>query len=214
MQVRNLRGFTLVELLVVIAIIGILIAMLLPAVQAAREAARRMQCANNMKQIGLAIQLYASAHGSLPPGRVEEFSGTRRCTPTAFFLLPFFEQLGSFDGFDFDTGTVGLGEVENETVMTTRFAVLNCPSDEPSIFFDPMWVQYPYPKVNYAPCFGAGTLGETMPETGDPRLRGVFGLTGYMGTTKWSQITDGTSHTLMYGEQLQSSDEKDVRMLW
>ena len=92
------RGFTLVELLVVIAIIGILIALLLPAVQAAREAARRSHCANNMKQLGLAFQNYVSTHNCLPAGSIRDFekwgneflSGPR--TPWLIHIYPFLEQ--------------------------------------------------------------------------------------------------------------------------
>ena len=208
---RPLHGFTLVELLVVIAIIGVLVALLLPAVQAAREAARRAHCTNNLKQIGLAIHMYADAHNSFPPGR----TGQPDRTPTPFFLLPYFEQLGMFEGFDFDFGPVSAGENVNEHVLTTRIPVLNCPSDEPQMFWDPIWVQRPYPKCNYVPCFGAGTEAD---RTSDPRLRGVFGITTEMGVTvgvtEWSQITDGTSNTLMYGESLQSSSEKDSRTMW
>ena len=115
---RNVRGFTLVELLVVIAIIGILVALLLPAVQAAREAARRMQCSNNMKQIGLALHNYESSHKKFPPGAIASDASvpnnacpprngtgsTRENSTGSTFtvaILPFLEHSAMYDGFDF-----------------------------------------------------------------------------------------------------------------
>src|ERR1700754_4198523 len=104
---RGIRGFTLIELLVVIAIIGVLIALLLPAVQAAREAARRAQCTNNLKQIGLAFHNYESAIGCLPPGRI---SDTGRCgigiwngcqnTPWFMLMLPYIEETALANAFN------------------------------------------------------------------------------------------------------------------
>ena len=95
MRNKSRNGFTLVELLVVIAIIGILIALLLPAVQAAREAARRMQCTNNLKQLGLGILNYESANGSLPAGSVYNSSNctSGECYGTSFLavILPYME---------------------------------------------------------------------------------------------------------------------------
>ncbi|TVS20773.1 MAG: DUF1559 domain-containing protein, partial [Planctomycetaceae bacterium] len=89
MCIYRRRGFTLVELLVVIAIIGVLVALLLPAVQAAREAARRSQCSNNLKQIGLAMHNYADVHKAFPPAAMT----VGQHSATAFvFILPFIEQ--------------------------------------------------------------------------------------------------------------------------
>jgi prepilin-type N-terminal cleavage/methylation domain-containing protein len=94
-------AFTLVELLVVIAIIGVLVGLLLPAVQAAREAARRMQCSNNMKQLGLALHNYHSAYNQFPAGAVSfegySWGGTRHVS-AAIFLMPFIEMSNLYDG--------------------------------------------------------------------------------------------------------------------
>src|SRR5262249_52048584 len=128
---RSNRGFTLIELLVVIAIIAVLIALLLPAVQAAREAARRIQCTNNLKQIGLALHNYISAVGVLPPGRFNShITGRGNCWGTYSQLLPQLEQAAIFNSFNFnlppDTDTIS---VSNLTGFTTFLTALICPTD-------------------------------------------------------------------------------------
>ena len=100
---RGKRGFTLIELLVVIGIIGVLIALLLPAVQAAREAARRLQCANNLKQIGLAINAYEDNHGAYPPAfRLFDFSNWSSGWTYGVYILPQLEQQSVYDRFVFE----------------------------------------------------------------------------------------------------------------
>jgi prepilin-type N-terminal cleavage/methylation domain-containing protein len=107
MNQRKSRGFTLIELLVVIAIIAVLIALLLPAVQAAREAARRSQCVNNLKQIGLGVMNYESTNSVLVPGCKFQVWGT-----WAVFLLPYIEQSQAYNAWnslgDYTTNAVGL----------------------------------------------------------------------------------------------------------
>ncbi len=131
------RGFTLVELLVVIAIIGILVALLLPAVQAAREAARRMSCGNNLKQIGLACHNYHDTYKVFPPGGVTPGNccGTPSAGTWTLFLLPFFEQQPLADRYDFrlwndaNPGRSGQTGGVNAQVCLTRIPSFVCPSD-------------------------------------------------------------------------------------
>ncbi len=133
------NGFTLVELLVVITIIGILIALLLPAVQSAREAARRLQCQNNLKQLGLACLNYESTYGVFPPAshwadlqpnvaaqsmRMQNQNNLRE--NWVIMILPFMEQQGLYDAFDL---SLPINHEDNERARSTQLSVMLCPSD-------------------------------------------------------------------------------------
>ncbi len=129
---RRERGFTLVELLVVIAIIGVLVALLLPAIQAARESARRSQCVNNLKQVGLALQNYASARETFPPGDVREADGPDN-TKTLFswvtLIMPYIEEANVYDRADWQIrmeDRVAQGDTTHHLILST----FTCPSEQ------------------------------------------------------------------------------------
>ena len=184
----SMRGFTLVELLVVIAIIGILVALLLPAIQAAREAARRMKCANNLKQIGLAILNYESARKVYPPSdEVVAENKNGRGTPMWMFLLPYFED-GAIEGqFNkkLEGGTNTLIDPTHPLHYLTKvpIEIYKCPSVS-------RWLDLPE-RRDY---FGVRGL-----DTGQQPIY-ADGLFLMARGTKVSDITDGTSKTLAAGE--------------
>jgi prepilin-type N-terminal cleavage/methylation domain-containing protein/prepilin-type processing-associated H-X9-DG protein len=181
------KAFTLIELLVVIAIIAVLIALLLPAVQSAREAARRIQCVNNVKQLGLAMHNYVSSQGSFPSGAIFLVPGgcsspgfARGCENTSWFplIFPYLEQTSMANAFNYSIGTEGAGSaalgglpigfIINSTVMRTRVNSVNCPSDEQQTFsltaFSPALaaISYPIAKGNYAVHWGNTNAGQAI----------------------------------------------------
>jgi prepilin-type N-terminal cleavage/methylation domain-containing protein/prepilin-type processing-associated H-X9-DG protein len=215
-------GFTLIELLVVIAIIAVLIALLLPAVQAAREAARRSQCVNNLKQIGLAVMNYESAQGSFPPGEKGCCWGT-----WGVFILPYIEQNALYNawnsagnnvtGFD---GNWRYAGAFNTTVSYSQVSAYMCPSD-PSAGVPR---GNPGPRyMNYVVNYGNGDQGQNPQETffaqsnpnivvrfngapfldmGSPNIDITGFAAGMVNTSpaKIASITDGLSNTLMASE--------------
>jgi prepilin-type N-terminal cleavage/methylation domain-containing protein/prepilin-type processing-associated H-X9-DG protein len=146
MQQRTLRaarrcrfrsGFTLVELLVVIAIIGVLVALLLPAVQAAREAARRVQCQSNLKQLALGVLNYESSKKTLPPGGITDGDccGTQSGAGWSILILPFVEQQSLYSKYDFDEPNEALIDTDkdglvNSVVREANPVIFDCPTDE------------------------------------------------------------------------------------
>ncbi|SIO47095.1 prepilin-type N-terminal cleavage/methylation domain-containing protein/prepilin-type processing-associated H-X9-DG domain-containing protein [Singulisphaera sp. GP187] len=192
------RAFTLIELLVVVSIIGLLIGLLLPAVQAARESARRMQCTNNLKQIGLGAHNFETANGAFPPGT----SPGPSYASTLVFLLPFLEQGSRYDQFDLTTNVSSTWT--NWTVRSQDISGFLCPSD-PSTgqWLEPL-VKAGQPPVasgrtNYYGNLGAHAWAFNQSGTSvkDSRYAGVF---AYTSSTRMSEITDGSSNTVMFAE--------------
>jgi prepilin-type N-terminal cleavage/methylation domain-containing protein/prepilin-type processing-associated H-X9-DG protein len=193
-------AFTLVELLVVIAIIGILIALLLPAVQAAREAGRRVQCVNNLKQFGLALHNCHSAHNGFPPGLIASDNGFTVYANANAMLLPHFEQTNVGDLYDHKKSFAE----QSPQVARTQISIFSCPSNsEEGLFEIPQLaplgmpvgttfatIDYVYSKgPNDAWCVPYGRL---------PRdERGVFWVND---STCMADVTDGSSNTIAMGE--------------
>lgn len=201
---RGTDGFTLIELLVVTAIIGLLVALLLPAVQAARESARKAQCSNNLKQIGLALQAYHAAHNSFPyeisdyspppsvrppttvPGIVEAYSALAR-------ILPYLEQQTIYSAINFDIEMYPGPDTPNPTnatVFQVSLSVYLCPSDG----LDRVGTH----GTNYRGNFGVGPAPNTTGESPD----GGNGFFNLPVTLNAGSFTDGMSHTAAYSERL------------
>jgi prepilin-type N-terminal cleavage/methylation domain-containing protein/prepilin-type processing-associated H-X9-DG protein len=201
MDRRRVSGFTLVELLVVIAIIGILVGLLLPAVQSAREAARRMSCSNNLKQLGLALHNYESTYKKFPMGGTldSDFSVQAR-------LLPFLEQSNLQNLLDFTQPafTGGFSAKIPNPAFAPAFAlplsVFLCPSDPaPSVTtVSVSGSTYSYGGNNYMASFGSGTRTNN-----DFRWR-TDGIVYQHSAVRIGELTDGTSNTVAFSESVRS----------
>jgi prepilin-type N-terminal cleavage/methylation domain-containing protein/prepilin-type processing-associated H-X9-DG protein len=204
------RGFTLIELLVVIAVIGVLIALLLPAVQAAREAARRTQCVNNLKQLGLAIQGYVDTHGVMPLGsfKMPPPAGGDPCNGgheagVFIAILSFLEQGPLFNAFN---SGVHYETAPNSTVNGTGLSVLWCPSDGMVSQADSKHFGWP---VRFCSYMGNAGTWNSPPENRGPTctvqsfqalLGQANGVIFYYSSVRIAGVTDGTSNTFLLGE--------------
>ncbi len=211
------RGFTLVELLVVIAIIGILVALLLPAVQSAREAARRMQCQNNLKQLGLALHSYHDQFKSFPPcahwndiGRVRVVNNQELSENWVIMILPFLEQQALYDSFDLERF---ITDPVNAPARGTELAVMLCPSDENNrLKMNGSRYNYGdgWARGNYA---ANGSLRKSglVDEFPDEETAGVM-----MNNRSFSigEIQDGTSNTILAAEIRAGVVDFDCRGTW
>jgi prepilin-type N-terminal cleavage/methylation domain-containing protein/prepilin-type processing-associated H-X9-DG protein len=192
------RGFTLVELLVVIAIIGVLVALLLPAVQAARESSRRTKCQNHLRQWALAMHNFHDVNNKLPYF-TQVIPNRQTWAP---FVMPYLEQSNLVSNYDL---SVHWYTAPNLAVTQLHIPVFACPSDRPKA----MWTDqtnFPSARGNYLVNYGNITWGS---DTGFGDGRGVFGVTNIIAAAsnqfvpyqaRFAQISDGTSNTLLMSE--------------
>lgn len=209
---KNRAAFTLVELLVVIAIIGILIALLLPAVQAAREAARRSQCSNNLKQLGLAMHNYHDSQKVFPynyRGEGESWSNHRR---DCWFhrILPYIEQQPLYNQYEADQAQYAWWVAES--IRTAKVPALCCPSDPDSPGLGGAGGSLAF-QGNLLVCVGdnTNTAGASSATDTSTTYTGV--IYGYS-KTRFASITDGTSNTLLASEGIARRQEGSTLNSW
>lgn len=235
------RGFTLVELLVVIAIIGVLVALLLPAVQAAREAARRMQCGNNLKQMGIGLANYADTNKALPPAKAGNGQLQNNCqlvkggvknTTGWAMLLPFIEETAAHAQYNFNVcsssavqtgGCMTASQVQgndqmNHAIYSRRYKWLECPSS-PTVgqkFSNQPGTNDPYSmrdayRTNYF--FSTGQFNDSNSAFVNLVSRRLLGLGCFSNesSAKLSDILDGTSNVIMVGESVGGSRKADTK---
>ena len=228
-RMRHKRGFTLVELLVVIAIIGILVALLLPAVQAAREAARRSQCRNHLKQLGLAAMNLESAHGHFPPGGwgwrwvgdADLGWGDQQPGGWIFAILPYVEESSYYDAAgDGVRDAMSQSQLNGaRQCVESPVTIINCPTRRPSQAFEMSWFSGAYTARNAATArvggrtdyaanggdtglshgAGPGSLAEGLRAEGNDD--DFSGVMFRRSTITIAQVEDGTSHTYLAGEK-------------
>ncbi len=197
---KHRPAFTLIELLVVIAIIAVLIALLLPAVQSAREAARRIQCVNNLKQIGLALHNYQESRTALPGADMVYNSVNATELSALSQILPYLEQSNVYSTINFD---FSYSDATNLTAMNTVINGFICPSD----------LADPIPSLggqtNYMANMGSGIVWQapTGPNVGMPAPNGVF--YGDSSTT-FAAITDGLSNTTFFSERVLADGNNSI----
>ncbi len=254
---KTRSGFTLIELLVVIAIIAILIGLLLPAVQKVREAANRMSCQNNLKQLGLAAHSYESTTGHLPPGYLGPWPDVNWGEPGAshamttganmfVHMLPYLEQDNVHSLFHPDVVTLSTQgtsrpgfwqDANTRRAVSTRLVVFQCPSDEETLGSSGtpayyaghpdgdllyMWywpdVIHPYERTNYAGVWGSNghkattsSSRYTLPDGSGVNMRRFAGIFQNRRKIKLTDIDDGTSNTLMFGEGIGGVDGSGQR---
>lgn len=209
---RKLAAFTLIEVLVVISVIGILIALLLPAVQSARRTARRAQCQNNLKQIGLAIHQYEHVHGQLPAGRLNDGPRVAEYDRTVLVaVLPYLEQRQLYDRFNF---SLWINDLANITVELSRPEIFVCPSDPEAYplvsggpdfrypYSDPPGGTYPTALASYGMMYGTVFFGwESHLEPWKDPLNNMNGCFNDIPRMTIAAITDGLSNTVFASER-------------
>ncbi len=209
-QPRRFRsGFTLIELLVVIAIIAVLIALLLPAVQQAREAARRSQCINNLKQLGLALHTYHDSMNAFPPGWIGVQGGIPNMQgPSGFawgsHILPYIDQTPLYNQVNFN---VSCTDPNNAVARQAVISVFRCPTDPSTSTWgipeegNPTTILATLPTANYVGSFGTQGFEDICENPPFPAAQCTSdGMFFHNSSTRMRDVVDGTSNTVFLGE--------------